>query len=155
MPIFAIFLAAYIFGFSAGFVYAVFSFILVLAMSVSQYLKLIPHFHLFNLPEAHWRNTQYLVDYMTGMFELYLASAFSIGLLTRLAAQRAERVNGYREKLESTSVTEAEAKEKIRQANVEILVKGAELERLQAQSAERQLKLIELKKEVEELRGGG
>jgi len=155
LAVFVIFLASYIFGFLAGFIYASFSFIIVFAMSVMQYLEFIPTLALFNLPEAHWKNIQYITDYVTGMFVLYFASAFSIGLLTRLAAQRAERLNGYRANLEKTIKNEEETKKKIVAAKEEMSVKDAELERLQRISAEQQLKLIELKREIEKLRGMG
>jgi hypothetical protein len=152
LPIFVIFLASHIFGSAAGFSYAGFSFVAVLLMSLLQYFGLIPHFPLFKLPEAHWRNIQYLGDYMTGMFVLYFASAFAIGALTQFAASRAERSNEYEDKLHKLSQSESDLKDKIRQGSLAVLIKNAELERLQAHSFEQQLKLIELKQNLEELK---
>ncbi len=153
MPIFVIFLASYIFGLAAGIAYALFAYVVVLIMSIVQYLGVIPHFPLFHLPEIHWRNIQYIVDYMTGMFVLYMASAFSIGFLTRLAQQRAERLNEYKEKLEKFAKDEEAEARKIHELQGEMAVKSAELEHLEVITAEQQIKLIELKEELERLKG--
>lgn len=151
-PVFVIFFSSYIFGISAGIAYAALAYICVLSMSLFQYFGLIPYFPQFDLPVEHWRNFEYLIDYMLGMLLLYGASAAAMGLLNQLAAQSAKKVEEYRQKLKEASISEADAKEKIRQARVEIMVKNAELERLQGVSAERQMTLVELKRELEEIR---
>jgi|GEM_PF-1908342 len=153
LPIFAIFLSSYIFGLFAGIAYAVFAYIVVIVMAIAQFTGFIPHFPLFDLPEAHWRNIQYIFDYMTGMFVLYMASAFSIGFLTRLAQQRAERLNEYKEKLGKFSKGEEEQKRRIHEIQGEIAIKGAELEHLEVITADQQIRIIELKGELEKLRG--
>jgi len=152
LPTFVIFLSSFVFGFSAGVFYSAFSFLVIIIMAIIQYRGIVPSFPLFNLPEQHWRNTQYIVDYLAGMGVLYFTSALSIGLLNRLAAQRMKSVNDSRQKIEQINTNESEEKEKIRKSKVEILVRNAELERLQVFSAERQLELISLKKELEELK---
>jgi hypothetical protein len=154
LPIFVILMSSYVFGFRAGLALAIFSFAIIFTMAITQYLGLVPHFPLFDLPVEHWRSTQYLFDYATGMFVLYMASAFAVGFVVQLAARRAERVSEFKQRIENTDRDEAQIKDRVRQAKVEILVKNAELERLQAVSAERQLMLIELRKELEDLRGG-
>jgi len=152
MPMFIIFIAAYIFSFTAGLAYAMLAFLIVLAMGLLQYTRMIPHLPLFDLPEEHWRNVRYMADYFAGMFVLYFSCAFAVGALTKLAARRATRIDEYKENLQKCKDKETEVKEKIRLAKVEILVKNAELERIQVKAARQQLRLIDLKKEIDNLK---
>jgi len=151
LPIFVTFLASYIFGFVPGLLYATYSFIILAAMSAMQYFGAVPTYPLFNLGEAHWKNPQYMIDVLTGIFVLYMSSAIAIGLMNQHDAARAERVDDYAGKIGALASGEADAKEKLRHAKVEFMVKSAELERLLGQSAERQMELIGLKSELERL----
>jgi len=152
LPTFVVFISSYIFGFHSGLLFALYAFLFVFIMALGQFFNYLPHYPVFNLPEAHWRSFTYIVDYVAGMGVLYFTSAFSIGILNRLAVQRTESIDKYQKKLKELSINETEVKDKIRKAKVEILVRNAELERIQRGSAQRQLKLIDLKKELMDLR---
>lgn len=151
-PPLVIFMAAYVFNFTAGLGYAILSYIFLVTMAYIQYHNILPSYPLFALPQVHWRNPKYLMDYLAGSFAYYMLAAFAVGSITRLAAKRAERMDEFRSKLENAKSEEDAIKERIRQSKVEILVKNAEVERLQVYSAGRQLKLIDLKRKLEELK---
>jgi hypothetical protein len=152
LPPLVIFLAAYMFDIFAGVAFALFSYALLVLMAYLQYSNTLPFHPLFNLPQEHWRNAKYLTDYLAGSFAYYILAAFSVGTLTRLAAKRAERADEFRDRLEKAKIEENAIKEKMRQAKVEILVKNAEIERFQVYSSGRQLKLIDLRRKLEELK---
>ncbi len=155
LPPLVIFIAAYMFDIFAGVAFALFSYALLVLMAYLQYSNTLPTFRLFDLPPEHWRNAKYLTDYLAGSFAYYILAAFSVGTLTRLAAKRAERADEFRERLEKAKTEDDEIKEKVRKAKVEILVKNAELERQEVYSAGRQLKLVDLRRRLEEMKRGG
>lgn len=153
LPIFVIFFAAYIFGFVVGLVYSMFAYLVILSMSITQYIGIIPYYPLFHLPIAHWHNIQYITDYMTGMFVLYVAAAISIGSMIHIATKRAERLQEYREKVENLSGNEEKFAGEIEAAKGQVAIKNAELEHLEVITAEQQIRLIELREELEKLKG--
>lgn len=93
-PVFVIFYSGYLFTIKASVIYALISYLTIVLMFFLEYFKIIPHFGIYNLPEVYWRNTEYCIDYLIGMFMLYFFAAFSAGYLNQtmlLAAKNLER----------------------------------------------------------------
>ncbi|MGB9612855.1 MAG: sensor histidine kinase [Candidatus Margulisiibacteriota bacterium] len=105
-PVFVIFISGYFFTLRASLIYAFISYAAILLMFLLEYYKIIPHFGIYNLPELYWRNTDYCIDYLVGMFMLYFFAAFSSGYLNQTMRQRAEKL---RQSLAETQAAQQES----------------------------------------------
>jgi len=146
-PVFVIFFSGYLFSVRASLAYAVVSYLSILLMFFLEYFKIIPHFGIYNLSELYWRNTEYCIDYLVGMFMLYFFAAFSSGYLNQIMAQAAERL-GRSLKETQTAQKESENARKALLNLTEDLTRARDT--LEARVKERTAELEEAKSNLEQ-----
>lgn len=165
-PVIIIYAAGYIFSLGASLFYAAIAFTMICGMFFLEYNKIIPHFSAYGLPEIYWRYPQYVSDYLMGMFVLYFIAAVTSGVFNRILTQAAERINQSLAKSEAAQKEAVVARNNQQEALIKLAAANSELERqthrLGEKMAElkefndlavgRELKMIELEKEIELLK---
>ncbi|MFC1637544.1 histidine kinase dimerization/phospho-acceptor domain-containing protein [Candidatus Margulisiibacteriota bacterium] len=124
-PVLLILSAAYIFGLNSGMVYAALSFVLIFLVFTLEYLRIIPHFSLHNIPEIYWRIPFRTANYLVGLGMLFFIVAFSIGKLTQLTQEK--------QRQHEESLADAKASQKNAEESQQAMMNVAEdLERAKA-----------------------
>jgi signal transduction histidine kinase len=121
LPIIAVVVAGYLFGWRAVFIYATASFGLILTMFGLEYWQMVPHYSNHNLPFAYWHNADYLADYLLGMFMFHFLTAASSGYYNFLVENDAK-------KLRQSTAEAVAAREESEAAKQQIMKAREELE---------------------------
>ncbi|MBN2058012.1 MAG: hypothetical protein JW782_04395 [Candidatus Saganbacteria bacterium] len=82
LPGIIILLAGFIIDLKASILLAVSAYFGVILMFLLDYNGIIPHYSIYEDVALHWRDLEYNLDYLTGMFLLYLACALGGGFFT-------------------------------------------------------------------------
>jgi signal transduction histidine kinase len=91
-PAMIIFVTGYLFNLEISIGYASLSLMLVIIMFLLEYFLVIPHFHVYNLPEFLWRSLPYSIDYLIGMALLYFSSALASGYFNRYVSENTRKL---------------------------------------------------------------
>jgi PAS domain S-box-containing protein len=127
VPALIIILAGVYFSFSTGIFLALMSIFLFAAMAFGEIYGFIPHFSAYGFSEEIWKNTNYVLDYVTGMAVLYFSSAFVSGYF----GQRIRESNILLEK--EVSTLRARLEKKLEETNAELYQRSKELESILAE----------------------
>lgn len=132
-----------------------------------QYLKIIPFFPFAGFKEELYLDFNYLVTTLTFIFITFFLTGFAANALTRLLQKKTEELEKARTQLEETKVVleirvrartrELEEiantlDEQVKKRTEELEDKMNDLKMFQTLSVDRELKMVELKKEIEKLK---
>jgi len=94
LPMIVIVLASFLFDTPRTVLYAILSFVLLMAVYALDYLNILPHQMTFAVPFAYWKYPNYLIDYITGLlllFALTAAASAYFTYVTRAATKSAQK----------------------------------------------------------------
>jgi signal transduction histidine kinase len=92
LPLVVIVLGGYIFDLLAAAAYGLASFAGILALFGLDYWGVIPHQLAFSVPYAFWNNSNYLTDYLFGLFLIFALAALISGYINRASRRSAEHM---------------------------------------------------------------
>ena len=112
LPVLLIFFSGYLLTFGASLAFAALAFAGMLIIFCLDYFRILPHFTIYNLPEAYLRNPEYIADVFVGLFLLYFSAAISSGYVNQamsktLARQKESLVKAQEKQQESEGTRKA------------------------------------------------
>lgn len=129
-PAIIIFQIGFLFSWGLSLSFAALFTLTISSICALEYFGILPHYNVFNSPYPYWKNANYLISYMAGMFFLYFAGAsFSSYCYSVLKGS------------EKAARAALESSEKARR----------EIEQMNKYMVDRELKVIEMKNEVNQL----
>ncbi len=155
-PAFITFMGAYVFGITAGIVYAVYTTFVFSGIFFLEYYKIIPHFSIFHgIENLYWIDMGYFIDSLIGIFLLNFVMAIAVGLLSMITDRRNQRIEEYANKFGEAESRLAGIHAEAEGAAKALGEKIVEIKRNQALIEDRKKEIAEFEGEIERLRRTG
>ncbi len=151
-PAFVTYMGAYVFGIAFGLAYAAYTSFMFLGVFLLEYLRIIPHFPIFNLPNLYWIDVGYFIDSLIGIFILNFVMAIAIGSLSKLTDRRNVKIEEYATKLEESYSKIGVVRVETERAGKLTEEKNAEVERNRKIIEDREAEITDAEKEIERLK---